>query len=232
MKLTEDDVRLLEFSTHQEYLQSLVTTQDLRYLGHKENGLRLYQTGYRSFTKAAFESRRTEIADFLYATQDHNVYFSRGLQTSDYFLGELATRERPNRLGMLSTIIYIRYCRMNAEISGYIDYEQALRRTNKDKENALDWKAIFKGEQILYPTKIDLSYYNSRSDRVFKKNSRNYIVLCDPIRGVVFRNIHDRKDVIPDPIAGYFGTNTTRTEIDSNVYEQVVLYDHVVRKNF
>ncbi|XP_055536603.1 cilia- and flagella-associated protein 299-like [Wyeomyia smithii] len=232
MKLTEDDVCLLEFSSYQEYLQSLVTTQDLRYLGHEENGIRLYQTGYRSLTQAAFESRRAEIADILYATQDRNVYFSRDIQSSDHFLGELATRERPNRLGMLSTIIYIRYYRKNAEISGYIDYEHALRRTNKDKENALDWKLIFKGEQILYPTKFDLSYYNSRTDKVFKRNSRNYIVSCDPFRGIVFRNIHDRKDILPDPIARYFGTNTTRTELDSNIHEQVVLYDHVVRKNF
>ena len=47
MKLTDEDLRLLEFPTHEKYLQSLVTTQDLRYLGHKHNGLRLYQTGYR-----------------------------------------------------------------------------------------------------------------------------------------------------------------------------------------
>ncbi|XP_058464991.1 cilia- and flagella-associated protein 299-like [Malaya genurostris] len=232
MKLTDEDIRLLEFSTHQEYLQSLVTTQDLRYLGHKQNGLRLYQTGYRSLTKAAFESRRSEIGDFLYATQDPNVYFSRGLQTTNTFLAELATRERPNRLGILSTIIYIRYCRKNAEISGYIDYEQALRRTNKDKENALDWKAIFKEERTLYPTKIDLSYYNSKTDRIFKRNSRNYIVICDPIKGIIFRNIYDRKDILPDPIGGYFGTNTTRTEIECDVYEQVVLYDHVQRRNY
>ncbi|XP_062550913.1 cilia- and flagella-associated protein 299-like [Armigeres subalbatus] len=232
MKLTDEDLRLLEFPTHKKYLQSLVTTQDLRYLGHKHNGLRLYQTGYRSLTESAFESRRNEIADFLYATQDPNVYFSRNLQTIDPLLSELASRERPNRLGLLSTIIYIRYFRKNAEISGYIDYEQALLRVNKDKESSLNWKAIFQGKQILYPTKYDLSYYNSRTDRIFKRNSKNYIVLCDPVRGIIFRNTYDRKDIYPDPIGGYFGTNTTRTEIDSDEHEQVVLYDHVVRKNY
>lgn len=57
MKLTDEDLRLLEFPTHEKYLQSLVTTQDLRYIGHKHNGLRLYQTGYRYLLKSYFLSR-------------------------------------------------------------------------------------------------------------------------------------------------------------------------------
>ncbi|XP_039440343.1 cilia- and flagella-associated protein 299-like [Culex pipiens pallens] len=231
MQLSKDEVRLLEFSTYEDYLQSLVTTQDLRYLGHKQNGLRLYQTGYRSLTKAAFESRRNEIGDYFRATQDPNAYFSRGLVTSDAFLRELAVRERPNRLGMLSTIIFVRHCRKNAEISGYIDYEQALRRSSS-KDNPFDWKTFFAGEQVLCPTRFDLSYYNSRTNKVFKRDSKNYQVLCDPVRGIIFRNMYDRKNIYPDPIGGHFGTNTTRMEVEAAGYEQIVLYDHVVRKNY
>lgn len=56
--------------------------------------------------------------------------------------------------------------------------------------------------------------------------------MCDPIRGIIFRNICDRKDVYPDPIGGYFGENTTRMEIDTDMYDQVILYDHVVSANY
>ncbi|XP_055630607.1 cilia- and flagella-associated protein 299-like [Toxorhynchites rutilus septentrionalis] len=229
MQITEKDLNFLKFPTHKEYLESLVTTLDLRYLGR--NALRVYQNGFRSLAKTDFERRRNEIESFLCSNQYSNVLYSRGLQISDNFLGELAVRERPNRLGLLSTIIYMRYVLKHEEISGYIDYEEALRRTNIGK-NSLDWKAIFRGDQVLYPTKLDLSFYNFKTDEVFNTRSANYHVLYDPIRGVIFRNIHDRKDIYPNPIENDVGPNTTRMEIDSDIYEQIMLYDHVIRKNY
>ncbi|XP_035910175.1 cilia- and flagella-associated protein 299-like [Anopheles stephensi] len=228
MKLTEQDLRLSEFSSYEDYLNSLVDGKSLQYFGDRENLISLFRTGYRALTKEAFEAQRT----FLQVTKDPNTLFSRNISPEDPFLQELAKRERPNRLGLMSTIIYMRYMKKNTEISGYIDYEEALRRVHQDQQYSNNWKAIFAGEKVLYPTPVDLLYYNAKTGRSRKNNTRNYQILCDPLRGIIFRNMYDRKDILPDPVASFYGTNTSRTEIESDLYEQVVLYDHVVRKNY
>ncbi|XP_055613835.1 cilia- and flagella-associated protein 299-like [Uranotaenia lowii] len=230
MKLSQDDVYILDFTTYEEYLKSLISTQDIRYLGHKLNGLRLHKTGYRALTKDAFESKRREIAEYVHASQDPSSYYSRGLVLIDPILHALVERERGNRVGMISTIIFVRYMRNNAEISGYIDYEHALTRVNVDKQYGLDWKAIFQGEEIIRPSKFDLSYYNALVDKTTTRNSPNYRILYD--KEIIFQNLYDRKYIYPDPLGSYYGTNTTRTDFESDVYEQFALYDHVIVKNF
>uniref|UniRef100_A0A182MFL9 Cilia- and flagella-associated protein 299 n=1 Tax=Anopheles culicifacies TaxID=139723 RepID=A0A182MFL9_9DIPT len=242
MKLTEQDLRLLEFNSYEDYLNSLIDGKSLQYFGDRENLISLYRTGYssddyysqrnhptvRALTKEAFDAQRT----FLQVTKDPNTLFSRNITPTDPFLQELAKRERSNRLGLLSTIIYMRYMKRNTEISGYIDYEEALRRVHQDQQYSNNWKAIFSGEQVLYPTPADLLYYNAKTGRSRKNNTRNYQILCDPQRGIIFRNTYDRKNIYPDPLVSFYGTNTSRIEIASDLYEQVVLYDHVVRKNY
>ncbi|KFB50915.1 AGAP006170-PA-like protein [Anopheles sinensis] len=228
MKLTEQDLRILEFDTCEQYLESLIDGKSLQYFGDRENLISLYRTGYRALTKEAFEAQR----NFLQVAKDPNTLFSRNIVPKDTLLQELAKRERPNRLGLLSTIIYIRCMKNSVEISGYIDYEEALRRVHRDQQYSNDWRAIFQGRTVLYPTPVDLLYYNARTDRSTKNNTRNYRILFDPRRGIIFRNMHDRKDIHPDPAASFYGTNTSRIEVPSELYEQAALYDHVVRKNY
>ncbi|XP_053676259.1 cilia- and flagella-associated protein 299-like [Anopheles nili] len=228
MKLTEQDLLILEFNSYEDYLNSLIDGKSLQYFGDRENLLSLYRTGYRALTKQAFEAQRS----FLQVQKDPLTLFSRNLVPKNEFLKELAARERPNRLGLLSTIIYMRYIRKNTEISGYIDYEDGLKRVHHYQQYSNDWRAIFAGEKVLYPTPVDLLYYNGRTGSSRKNNSRNYQILCDPFRGIIFRNTYDRKDIYLDPTSNYYGTNTSRIEVPSDVYEQVVLYDHVVRKNY
>ncbi|XP_035792740.1 cilia- and flagella-associated protein 299-like [Anopheles albimanus] len=220
----------MEFESYDDYLDSLVDAKGLQYFGDRENLISLFRTGYRALTKDAFEAQQSARQD----TKDPYALFSRNVQLpEEEFLRALAVRERPNRLGLLSTIIYIRCMKKSVEISGYIDYEEALRRVQRDLPYSNDWKAIFAGESILRPTPLDLLYYNSRSGRTWRNNSRNYRILCDPVRGLTFRNLYDRKDIYPDPVTGYYGTNTSRLEIlSSSTYDQVALYDHVVRKNY
>lgn len=51
----------------------------------------------------------------------------------------------------------------------------------------------------------------------------------DPERGLIFKNRHDRKDLIVDPMAASPGPNTTRILVESPEYDHVVLFDHVKR---
>lgn len=49
----------------------------------------------------------------------------------------------------------------------------------------------------------------------------------DPVRGVLFQNRFDRKIVCVDPQSPP-GSNTTRVLIKTEMYENVVIYDHIV----
>jgi Domain of unknown function (DUF4464) len=53
-------------------------------------------------------------------------------------------------------------------------------------------------------------------------------VLADSDEGLLFKSKWDRKTVSVNP-AGVQGDNSTRIEIASPHYQQVVLYDHVLR---
>lgn len=58
----------------------------------------------------------------------------------------------------------------------------------------------------------------------------NYAVLADNAQGLLFRNKKDRKTINVDPKAETPGDNTERTVLETDEYEQVVLYDHVTRR--
>lgn len=53
--------------------------------------------------------------------------------------------------------------------------------------------------------------------------------IVDPDVGLIFMNRHDRREIIVDPLAKSPGSNTTRTVIESDLYDHVVLFDHVLR---
>lgn len=57
-------------------------------------------------------------------------------------------------------------------------------------------------------------------------------VITDPVKGLIFISRHDRKHISVDPALEIPGNNTTRTIIDTNLYDHVVLYDHVMRMKF
>jgi hypothetical protein len=54
-------------------------------------------------------------------------------------------------------------------------------------------------------------------------------VCVDPVKGLIFQNRYDRRIICVDP-AQEPGTNTTRKRIESDMYDHVILYDHVVRQ--
>ncbi len=54
-------------------------------------------------------------------------------------------------------------------------------------------------------------------------------VIADNETGLMFKNKRDRKVINVDPKEPP-GDNTTRTEIRTSEYEQVVIYDHMTRR--
>ena len=54
-------------------------------------------------------------------------------------------------------------------------------------------------------------------------------MIADNEAGLLFKNKRDRKVINVDPSANP-GDNSTRTEIETSEYMQVVIYDHMTRR--
>jgi hypothetical protein len=55
-------------------------------------------------------------------------------------------------------------------------------------------------------------------------------VIADSAQGLLFKNKRDRKIVNVNPESKDPGDNTTRVELTTSEYTQVVLYDHSTRR--
>lgn len=144
----------------------------------------------------------------------------------------------------------MRYRQPNGkEISGFIDYEDRLRKSIlDDEEGSTDWIQIFKGTKKLRPKTSDLGYeltnyylfcentsfnmncryYNWQTGLSFMNDSNNFKAITDPVRGLIFECRHDRQQLFIDP-SGEAGSGSTRTVVKSNHDNHVVLFDHVIR---
>ncbi|XP_063972343.1 cilia- and flagella-associated protein 299-like [Diachasmimorpha longicaudata] len=221
----DNDKHLLKFTTYEEYLDSLVTAVDLDYLRNTETARIIAELGYKStgetLDRETFQRRRGIVKDLLFPVWRPFTLASELTDHRDSLITELSLRERANRLGTLSTIIFIRVItRSGYEVSGYIDFAHRLKREN--------WKAFFKGRRKLRPRKTDLSYYHWKTKKLILNGTDNYEPVMDAKRGIFLKNLKDLKIVDLDPGRSP-GVDTFRLKVESGDYQQVVLYDHVVR---
>ncbi|KAG5897539.1 hypothetical protein JTB14_004314 [Gonioctena quinquepunctata] len=220
------DRRLQQFNSYENYLDSHGTIQDECYLQSIEASRVIVELGYRSsgetLSRKQFEKRLAAVYLYLYPPYKPDELSSEGIVTRDPLHRELALRERSNRVGALSTIIFLKYyTKAGFEISGYLDYGEKLVTE--------DWKPFFMGKKKIMPKVTDLGYYHWRSGKVVSNDSLNYKVKQNPERGLMFQNRFDRKTINPAPGVDP-GANTTRKRIYTELYELVIIFDHVVRQ--
>lgn len=147
----EADKKLLKFKDYEEYLDSLVTDLDKCYLPNDKVQRTIAELGYRSNGKTLSRDEFRDRIDTLYhligVSKRPYVSFTENLPIYDPVHVELAKRERANRVGILSTIIFMScYDKRGHEVSAYIDYAESLQNEN--------WKLIFKGKNYHYNPKI------------------------------------------------------------------------------
>ena len=106
-------------------------------------------------------------------------------------------------------------------MSGYIDFAQRLK--------AESFEPYFDRKRRLMPKATDLSYYNWETQTSTSNSTPNFQVIADSDSGLLFKNKRDRKVINADPKANP-GDNSTRTEIITSEYLQVVIYDHMTRR--
>ena len=107
------------------------------------------------------------------------------------------------------------------EVSGYIDLAHRMRTE--------DFTSIFECRKRLLPKPSDLSYFNWDTNLSTSNSTPHYQVIADSAQGLLFKNKRDRKIVNVNP-ESLPGDNTTRIEVDTTEYVQVVFYDHSTRR--
>ncbi|RHY28053.1 hypothetical protein DYB32_006299 [Aphanomyces invadans] len=234
-----------KYATYEDYLDSQISETDIFYLEDEELARQLVELGYRgtgeTLRREDFDARKKmERERNAQKTNLPKQLASAGKDFSQFaFLSALASREEMVRNGKLTvrrvssasccdgltaeqSIIFIRdHNSKGQEVSGYIDY--ALRLKSEAFE------PYFERKKRLLPKPSDLSYYNWETQTCTSNSSPNFQVIADSETGLLFKNKRDRKVINVDPKANP-GDNSTRTEIKTNEYMQVVIYDHMTRR--
>ncbi|XP_056424919.1 cilia- and flagella-associated protein 299 [Hyla sarda] len=218
---------ITQFNTYEDFLDSQITSLDLFYLEDEELARQLVELGYRGsgevLKREEFEARKAAAeASRLSQRTQQKILSSAGKELKDNFLKELSIREEANRNGKMTSIIFIRDKNSQGqELSGYIDYSHRLKTE--------DFEMYFSGKKKLLPQPTDLSFYNWETHVSTSNASPNYQVIAENSSGLLFKNKRDRKILNVDPKASP-GDNSTRTPIQTNLYIQAVIYDHVTRR--
>ena len=185
--------------------------------------------GYRgtgeTLKRSDFEARKKAERDR--STRKTNVpkqLASAGKDLSKHvFLSALASREELVRNGKLTSMVFIRDRNLKGqEVSGYIDYAHRLK-------SEASFEPYFARKKRFMPKPTDLSYYNWETQTSSSNSTPNFQVIADSDAGLLFKNKRDRKVINVDPKANP-GDNSTRTEIETKEYMQVVIYDHMTRR--
>eukprot|EP00218_Dolichomastix_sp_CCMP3274_P016087 CAMPEP_0170133066 /NCGR_PEP_ID=MMETSP0033_2-20121228/1045_1 /TAXON_ID=195969 /ORGANISM="Dolichomastix tenuilepis, Strain CCMP3274" /LENGTH=243 /DNA_ID=CAMNT_0010368521 /DNA_START=26 /DNA_END=757 /DNA_ORIENTATION=- len=219
-----------EFNSYEDYLDKQITPTDLYYLEDVELARQLVELGYRGngeiLKREEFEARK-EAAELARLQKMRNkpkklASAGKNLEGSP-LLQALAQREEAVRNGKITTIIFIRDRNAKGqEVSGYIDYAHRLKTENLEP--------VFERRKRLMPKPSDLSFYNWETQTSTSNPTPNFQVIADNEAGLLFKNKRDRKIINVDPRAPRPGDNSTRTELPTDEYLQVVLTDHVARR--
>ncbi|XP_040336136.1 cilia- and flagella-associated protein 299 isoform X2 [Herpailurus yagouaroundi] len=224
-RLTAVDNIVTQFNTYEDFLDSQITSVDLYYLEDEGLARQLVELGYRGTREVVkredFEARKAaiEIARLAERTQKKTLA-SAGKDLQDNFLKALAVREEDNHNG--KTVIFIRDKNSHGqEVSGYIDYAHRLKIE--------DFEVYFSGKRRLLPKPTDMSFYNWDSHVAVWNSTPNYQVIADNLEGLLFKYKRDRKILNVDPKVPP-GDNSTRIPIQTDLYIQAVIFDHISRR--
>ncbi|XP_061622874.1 cilia- and flagella-associated protein 299 isoform X1 [Phyllopteryx taeniolatus] len=211
------------FKDYEDYLDSKVTPMDLFFLKNKKSARKLVEHGHKGtvLSLQEFEQRKAASPS---ATRHHQnqttTLASSGCDVQDNFLRALAEREEANRMGKMTSLIFMRDANtLGQEVSGYIDYAHRLQTQ--------DFAPYFSGRKKLVPGPSDLCYYNWTNQVSASSCSSNYEPIYDHPDGLLFRRKMDSKILNVDPKCDP-GEDLRRSVVQSGLYAHVVILDHYI----
>ena len=215
-----------QFETYEQYLDNVVSAEDLFYLEDQELARQLIEVGYHGkseiLARDQFAQRK---AAYYEAKKNRHAAQVKALShvgcpiEGHPFLQALAKREESLRNGRTTTILFIRQAEAGKnEKSAYIDLAHRMKTE--------DFGAIFMNKKKLQPKKTDLSFYDWDVQWGMMTDSPNFRVQADGKDGLLFRNKRDRKMINVNPEEPEPGDFTTREVVECPDYTQVVFFDH------
>ncbi|XP_043641542.1 cilia- and flagella-associated protein 299 [Drosophila teissieri] len=212
-------------TAYDQYLNSFVKLEDKRYL---PNDNVIHQL---------VPLRAAVGAVVMTPSQFHEVHFSplgacfnfSDSVTSDPLLMALVEREKLNVTKTISTIVFVSTRDSKGfNVSGYIDFEQSLRRFKAAGSKSHPWADIFAGRRRLEPNHQDLSFITWSNGRVFSNDSDNYKVIPDAVKGLCFSHKGDGSML---SIEKYITEEHPLCKfIESPKHGSTVVYDHHIRR--
>lgn len=226
---------LLQLANYEEYIDTYLLSDDIRYIRNIMFARMLVELGYRSmreiYSQQKFELNKQSAYEMMFPSIKTPIIYSDKCTSYDPVLVELKMRERANFQRVLATIIFVsKRLKSGFDVSGYIDFQQSLKMCNTMAEDHLDWAEIFDEKQTITPQASDLSFYNWRSSQVCQNDSENFAVVNDPSYGLLFMHKGDRKMICVDPLQEKFQMNAKRTMAHSDKFGHVIFYDHIIRR--
>ncbi|XP_061674468.1 cilia- and flagella-associated protein 299 isoform X1 [Syngnathoides biaculeatus] len=211
------------FKDYEDYLDSKVTAMDLFFLKNKESARKLVEHGHKGtvLSLQEFEQRKAASPSASrYHQNQTTMLASSGYDIQDNFLRALAEREEANRMGKMTSLIFMRDANaLGQEVSGYLDYAHRLQTQ--------DFAPYFSGRKKLVPGPSDLCYYNWANQVSSSSCSSNYEPIYDHPDGLLFRRKLDSKILNVDPKCDP-GEDSRRTMVQSGLYSHVVILDHYI----
>ncbi|KAG8183304.1 hypothetical protein JTE90_026004 [Oedothorax gibbosus] len=222
----ELDHAVKAYMTYEDYLDSMLTKDDLMYLEDKEMCRELLSLGFHSnrriISREVFDKKKAEIEAQTKDLKSKELKISsRGVEITDKLLQELAKREEDNLTGCLATIIFLRTeNNKGEEVSAYVDFSQRLKTE--------DWSLYFTGKEKLTPKLTDLSFYNWNKDISLCNSNRNFDVvpdtntlklsfICKSDGCTIHVNSKERSS-----------RNVFRMDLFDTDFSQAAIFDHVV----
>ncbi|XP_076005473.1 cilia- and flagella-associated protein 299 [Genypterus blacodes] len=224
------DNSITQFKVYEDYLDSRITSVDLFYLESREVARQLVEFGHKGTVLSREEFKEKKATTQAAEAAKTNAFYSRrktmtlasaGKELQDNFLKALAEREEANRTGKMTSVIFIRdHNILGQEVSGYIDYAHKLKTQ--------DFEPYFSGKKRLMPRRSDLCYCNWKTHKTSCNSSLNYEVIHDDPNGLLFKSKKDKKILNVDPWSRP-DEDSKRVLLHSDLYIQVVIYDHNIR---
>ncbi|KAH8273125.1 hypothetical protein KR018_005929 [Drosophila ironensis] len=229
------DFSILNFDNYQEYWRSFTTVEDFRYLPNHKAVDSVAKLGYRDsrpfYDEQQFHLVRKQVEQIRSPTVSSVLYYRQYFKGTDPALRALADREYANVQQSISTIIFLEVsCSTGFSKSGFIDFEDSLRKCRVKAQGAVNWKAIFEERKKLRPSRYDLVFYDWRTRSICSNDNEKYTVVSNPNVGLMFNHRGDHKMVPATSRRNFFSPNVRRYMIKSPLYGFMILYDHQVRK--
>uniref|UniRef100_A0A0A9YIR7 Cilia- and flagella-associated protein 299 n=1 Tax=Lygus hesperus TaxID=30085 RepID=A0A0A9YIR7_LYGHE len=226
-EMCADRHHIMCYPSYSFYLDQLLDETDLFHFRKLNLARNIVKLGYRNNGETLQEEQFVERWNrVLRSTQPIRMAQALVSQSvvlaKDRLIEALTVRERANRAGVMTTIVFLRIKNSNEEYGGFIDFNDRLKKT--------DMVPFFSGKRRLVPKRRDLGFFNWRT-RISYTNDSDQIetLVCPKGSGLLFKHKWDKLIINPNPKIKKPGICSERHAVESPHYTTVLLFDHVIR---